>query len=92
MRVRWTPEALEDRLQIWDYIAAEDPQAALRLDQRIADTAWLLQEHPEMGRPGMIAGTRERIPHENYRVVYEVALDAVWILAVVHAARNWPSV
>jgi addiction module RelE/StbE family toxin len=92
VRVRWTTEALEDRLQIWDYIAAEDPQAVVRLDQRIADTVSLLREHPEMGRPGMIAGTRELIPHENYRVVYEIARDVVWILAVVHAARNWPSV
>ena len=92
MRVRWTPEALEDRLQIWDYIAAEDPQAAVRLDQRIAGTVSLLEEHPEMGRPGIIAGTRELIPHENYRVVYEIAPSAIWILAVVHAARNWPAV
>ena len=92
MKVRWTPEAFEDRLQIWDTIAAEDPQAALRLDQRIAGAVSLLEEHPEMGRPGIIAGTRELIPHENYRVVYEIAPSAVWILAVVHAARNWPAV
>lgn len=59
MKVRWTPEALEDRLQIWDYIAAEDPQAAVRLDRRIADMVSLLQEHPKMGRPGIIAGTPE---------------------------------
>ena len=92
MKVRWTTEAFEDRLQIWDTIAAEDPQAALRLDQRIARAVSLLEEHPEMGRPGIIAGTRELIPHENYRVVYEIAPSAVWILAVVHAARNWPAV
>lgn len=92
MKVRWTPEALEDRLQIWGYIVAEDPQAAVRLDQRIADTVSLLEEHPEMGRPGIIAGTRELIPYENYRVVYEIAPSSVWILAVVHSARNWPAV
>jgi len=92
VKVRWTPEALEDRLQIWDYIAAEDAQAALRLDQRIAGTVSLLEEHPEMGRPGIIVGIRELIPHENYRVVYEIAPSAVWILAVVHSARNWPAV
>jgi len=31
VKVRWTPQAFEDRLQIWDTIAAEDPQVALRL-------------------------------------------------------------
>jgi plasmid stabilization system protein ParE len=43
-----------------------------------------------MGRPGQIPGTRELIPHESYRVVYEVQADTVWILALVHTARLWP--
>jgi plasmid stabilization system protein ParE len=45
-----------------------------------------------MGRAGEIAGTRELIPHESYRVVYEVNADAVWILALVHTALPWPQV
>lgn len=43
-----------------------------------------------MGRPGQIPGTRELIPHESYRLVYEVLADTVWILALVHTARPWP--
>jgi plasmid stabilization system protein ParE len=35
-------------------------------------------------------GTRELIPHESYRLVYEVEGDTVWILALVHTARMWP--
>ena len=30
-----------------------------------------------MGRPGQIAGTRELIPHENYRLVYEISNETV---------------
>ena len=43
-----------------------------------------------MGRPGQIPGTRELIPHESYRLVYEVQADTVWILALAHTARLWP--
>jgi plasmid stabilization system protein ParE len=43
-----------------------------------------------MGRPRQIPGTRELIPHESYRLIYEVQADTVWILALVHTARLWP--
>lgn len=43
-----------------------------------------------MGRRGQIPGTRELIPHESYRLVYEVQADTVRILALVHTARLWP--
>ena len=33
MKVLWTSAALRDRLAIWDYIAAENPQAAERMYQ-----------------------------------------------------------
>ena len=90
MRVLWTPEAHEERRQIWDYIAEENPLAAARMDQRFADTVAMLSQHPEIGRPGLIIGTREMIPHESYRIVYEMSGDSIWILAVVHTARLWP--
>jgi mRNA-degrading endonuclease RelE of RelBE toxin-antitoxin system len=40
----------------------------------------------------MIAGTRELIVHESYRLICEVdELDeVVWVLALVHTARRRP--
>jgi hypothetical protein len=36
-------------------------------------------------------GTRELVPHESYLLVYEVVIqETVWILALVHTARQWP--
>jgi plasmid stabilization system protein ParE len=43
-----------------------------------------------LGKPGQIPGTREMIPHESYRLVYEVNGQTVWVLALVHTARLWP--
>ncbi len=90
MRVRWTPEALQDRNDIWDYIATDNPRAAARMDELFSDAVSRLSEHPKLGRPGKIPGTRELIAHESYRLVYEITDDTVWILTLIHTARLWP--
>ena len=92
MRVIWTPEAQQDRVDVWDYIEADNPQAAARLDKLFSDAVARLAEHPKLGRPGKIPGTRELIPHENYRLIYEIEQETVWVLALVHTARHWPPV
>jgi plasmid stabilization system protein ParE len=60
------------------------------LDKLFAAAATSLQTFPHRGRPGAIPATRELFPHENYRLVYVVASGTVTIIALVHAARNWP--
>lgn len=92
MRVIWTPEAQQDRADVWDYIAADNPRTAARMDEFFSDAAARLAEHPKIGRPGKIPGTRELIPHESYRLVYEVERETVWLPALVHTARQWPPV
>ncbi|MGE5865185.1 MAG: type II toxin-antitoxin system RelE/ParE family toxin [Rhizobacter sp.] len=62
----------------------------MRTDERFQATVGRLAEHPLMGRPGPIPGTRDLIPHESYRLIYEVQADTVWILALAHTARLWP--
>jgi toxin ParE1/3/4 len=90
MRVVWTPEAEQDRDDVWEFIAADNLTAAARMDALFSDAAAQLADFPALGHLGQIAGTRELIPHENYRLVYEVAGDIVWMLALVHTSRRWP--
>jgi len=92
LRVVWTPEALQDRVDVWDYIAADNPRAAVRMDELFSDAAARLADHPKLGRPGKIQGTRELVLHESYRLVYEISGEAVWLLALVHTARQRPLV
>lgn len=92
MIVIWTPEAEQDRADIWDYIAADNPVAAVRMDELFSDAATRLAAHPKVGKTGKIAGTRELIPHESYRLVYEIDEDTVWVLTLVNTARQWPPV
>ncbi len=73
-----------------EHIGGDNPIAALELDEAFEAAAARLATHPKIGRKGLIVGTREVFPHDNYRLVYEIEAGIVWILAVVHAARQWP--
>lgn len=90
MELFWTPGATQDRDEIYDHIEADNPAAALALDELFAEMAGRLVDHPVLGRPGRIAGTRELVVHQNYILVYHVASDLVRVLRVLHAARQWP--
>ena len=92
MIVVWTPEAEQDRADIWDYIADDHPSAAVRMDALFSAAAARLAAHPKLGKAGKVAGTRELVAHESYRLVYEIDGSTVWVLALVHTARQWPPV
>jgi len=90
VKILSTADAEQDRNEIFDYIADDNPSAAVRMDTRFAEAVRRLGNHPYMDRIGKIPGTRELIPHENYRVVYEIDVETVRILALVHVTRQWP--
>jgi toxin ParE1/3/4 len=51
----------------------------------------MLAEHPGMGRPGRVEGTRELvIAGLPYLVAYLHRGDTVTVLRVVHGAMKWP--
>jgi len=90
VKLVWTRPAHADRKKIREYIAQHAPAAALALDELFAEKAGRLVDHPGLGRPGRVAGTRELVAHQNYILVYDVAGDLVRVLRVLHAARQWP--
>jgi toxin ParE1/3/4 len=75
MPLFWAPEAVKDRDEIDDYIEADNPTAALALDELFEEKASRLVDHPGLGRPGCIAGTRELLAHQNYILVHDAAGD-----------------
>lgn len=90
MRLFWTPDALDDRRAIYDYIEADNPGAALTMDGLFSERVRHLIEHPGLGRVGRITGTRELVVHKNYILVYDTTAELVRVLRVLHAARRWP--
>jgi addiction module RelE/StbE family toxin len=73
------------------YIARDNPAAAKQIASRIRAAVKHLADHPEMGRPGRIVGTRELVvPKTPYIVAYRVRGEVIEILSVMHGAQEWP--
>jgi toxin ParE1/3/4 len=82
---------MNDREAIFDYLEADNPRAAVRIDDRIEAHVELLVETPEIGRPGRIEGTRELvIPRTPYVAAYRIEGEIVTVLRVLHGAQEWP--
>ena len=92
MKVIWSASAEGDLDTIVEYIAKDNLQAALEMDDRLRDSADGLAVFPEKGKPGRFPGTREFVAHKNYILVYVIAPDAIQIVTVLHSARQWPPV
>ncbi|WP_144579054.1 type II toxin-antitoxin system RelE/ParE family toxin [Agrobacterium sp. DE0009] len=91
MKLTWSAFALSDRDAIFTYIEADNPAAAVLIDERIAAGARRLLDFPASGRLGRIAGTRElAINGTPYIAAYVVAETTVRILRVLHGAQEWP--
>ena len=80
--------------EILSYVGEHDPAAALALVGAIEESAAILADFSQAGRPGRIEGTRELvIVASPYIVAYRIQRrsGSVQVLAVRHAARRWPT-
>lgn len=84
--------AMADREAIMDYIAADNPLAAVELDDDFEDKAEMARQRPTLYRPGRVPGTREIVVRPTYVMVYRIEDDGetVAVLRVLHAAQQWP--
>lgn len=92
MIVEWRAIAREDRSNLFDYIAQDNPSAALDLDDRIERQTDALPERPELYKPGRVRGTREMVLAPNYVLVYRIKKKAgiIEIVRIVGARQNYP--
>lgn len=86
-----TPQAAEDLIEIYLYIAHHNEPAAERLIHELHAQCQLLAERPGIGRlrddlrPGM-----RTWPHRSYLILYRAIDGGAEIVRVVHGARNIP--
>jgi toxin ParE1/3/4 len=93
LRLVWKPQAYADRSQIMEYIAQDNPSAALGVDEAIEEQAKGLVIHPDLGRKGRVPGTHELvIARTPYIAIYAIDREksVINILRVLHGARQWP--
>jgi len=73
------------------YIAQDSPQSAAVFVRHLMASVQMLAQHPQMGRPGRVPGTRELVvTRYPYILPYRVRGQSVEILRVFHTARKWP--
>lgn len=83
---------MADRAAQLDYIALDNPRAAVAQGDRIAHQVSQLVRHPAMGRPGRVEGTRELvISRTPFIVVYRLKSERIELLRVLHGAQQWPT-
>lgn len=91
MKLTWSAFALSDRDAIFTYIEADNPSAAVLVDERIVAAVRRRIDFPASGRIGRITGTRELvIIGTPYVAAYAVAESSVRVLRVLHGAQEWP--
>ncbi|WP_373754153.1 type II toxin-antitoxin system RelE/ParE family toxin [Neisseria weixii] len=90
MQINWTTKALNDAENIINYIAEENPIAALETDDLIRKAVTILETMPLAGRYGNLPNTRELVIHRNYFIIYEILPDCVRILGVKHTRQQYP--
>jgi plasmid stabilization system protein ParE len=91
MKVILEAAAYADLERIHAWIAADRPNAARSVVERILDAAERLGSFPEIGRLGRVTGTREWVVRGlPYIIVYRVDRDlgAVVVHAVFHGAQD----
>lgn len=92
--VVWTGPARVDLREVRDYIATDSPRYSRLTVQRIIGAVARLGKFPQSGRvvPELERPDLREVIHGNFRIVYRVKPDRIEILAVVHAARSFPSI
>jgi toxin ParE1/3/4 len=89
VKLHYTLPALADLGSILDYIAAQSPHGAKRVEARIQAIIALLQVYPDVGvRTDDPVIRRLMTAPYPYLVFYEVTDTEIIIHAVRHAARN----
>lgn len=87
----WLRRAINDRDAQLDFIAQDNPLAAVSQGDRIDEQVDILLQHPQMGRPGRKQGTRELvISRTPFIVVYRLKGRRIELLRLLHGAQKWP--
>jgi len=83
-----------DLLEIRDYIRKDSPESARRVMVRFVEAFRLLASRPTLGytREDLLVPSLRFWPVGSYLVVYVAAKRPIEIVAVVHGARDVPSV
>lgn len=93
MKIEWAEPAELDLGDIYAYIARDVPIYAEQFIDRIIENTYRLHEQPLMGRevPEAEHNDVRELLFQNYRIIYLVKTDYLYIVAVIHGSRDLTS-
>lgn len=89
MKVLWTERAVQDLIEIENYIARNNPERAVAFIEFLIETAERIVENPGAGRivPELMNPAIREMIAKKYRIVYRVEQDLIQILTVFEGHR-----
>jgi addiction module RelE/StbE family toxin len=89
VRIIWSPYAVDDLEAICDYITKDSEHYARLFAHGVINAIESLEIFPESGRivPEYNQKSIREIIFQNYRIIYQIKLDAIEILAIMHGTR-----
>jgi toxin ParE1/3/4 len=91
MKLRFTPRATQDLVDIADYIREGSPNASLRVRAAILDSLQDIVLFPEAGRRQTVEGVRKLVSRKYSYLIYyglDQSTDEIIILTIQHSARE----
>ena len=92
MKIIWTREALENSIEIENYISEDNPLKAIEFTDVLINKCDYLIDNPDMGRivSELSDPSIREIITKNYRVVYRHIDEEIQILTVFEGHRILP--
>ncbi len=93
MKIIWSPLSVERMTEISEYIAKDNPDVSIKWVESIFKIIDCLKKFPKSGRivPETNKPYIREIIHGNYRIIYKVRQEEIFILTVRHFKQILPS-
>jgi len=90
MKIIWTKSAVINLEDIKNYISQDSEFYAVELIEKIFGAVEKLSIFPRLGRevPEIKKENIREIIFGNYRILYRIDTEVLYIIAIIHAARD----
>ena len=90
-KIIWSPQSLADLENTRDYIARDSERYAISFVEDILKASISLHSFPERGRvvPELDEVDTREIFVKRHRLIYELSLNRIEILAIIHMSRDF---
>lgn len=91
MRIKYSPEAIEDLQRVVEFVENDNSYAARRIAIDLQEGVGRLKQFPEMGLPVLKATDPEKIRDfyvGSYTVRYLITEEIIYLLRVWHSKEN----